>query len=154
MHARVLLFIPYVFFLLHDSLPKITFLPNSLYIQQTPNIDMCLVSSHLNLMYFVDLSYDHLELLRELHCLQLGLHGLLLECIQYLHCNIIAEHPCLLFLSLCHVRIFFFRLCNDLCCPFLEQFHLSMALLFLCLWSYDFYMQFLHILCSFDALRD
>jgi hypothetical protein len=130
MHVCMLIFLPAVTFLLHAFLPKITFLSDSACFQQAPNTDMWLVPSHLTLVCFVDLSCNRLELLRELCCLRLGLHSLLLECVQYLHCNLVPDHPCTLCLGLCHIRFDFLCLCNDLCCSLLEQFHLSLELLF------------------------
>jgi hypothetical protein len=134
--------------------PKIAFLSDSAYFQQAPNTDMCLILSHLTLVGFIDLSCDHLELLCELCCLRLGLCSLLLKCVQYLHCNIVTDHPCALYLGLCHIHFCFLCLCNELCCSLLEWFYLSPTLIFLCLRSYEVFLQFLHILYSFDALCD
>jgi hypothetical protein len=102
-HVRVLLFLPAVTFPVHVFLPKIAFLSALACFQKAPNADMWLVPSHLNPMCFVDLPCDRLKLLHKLHCLRLGLHRLLLECVQFLHCNLIADHPCVFCLGLCHV---------------------------------------------------
>jgi hypothetical protein len=153
MHACVLLFLLVVTFLVHAFLPKIPFLFNSFCFQQPPNIDMWLILSHLTPMCFIDLPCDCLELLHELCCLCLGLRGLLLKCVQYLR-NLVNDHPCTFCLSLCHMCFGFLCLCNDLCFSLLVGFHLSLALLFLCLRSYEFCLQFLHVLHPFDALCD
>ena len=115
---------------------------------------MWLIPSHLTLVCFVNISCDHLELLCELYFLRLVLHILLLECIQYLYFNLIIDHSCTLFPGLCHISFGFLFLYNDLCFLLLEWFHLILALLFLCLHNYEFFLQFLHILCSFDTLSD
>jgi hypothetical protein len=154
MHAHVLLFLPAVAFLVHAFLPKIDFLYAFAYIQQAPNINMWLVSSHLTSVCFVNIPGDRLELLHELCCMRLGLHNVLLECVQYLHCNITANNIFTLLLGLCHICFGFLFLCNDLCCSLLERFHLVLALLFLCLHSYEFCLQLLHVLCPFDTLYD
>jgi hypothetical protein len=115
---------------------------------------MWLVLSHLNLVHFFDLSFESLELLCEFFFFHLSPHGLLPECIQYLHCHLIIDHLCAICLSLCHVLICVFHLRNDLCFPLLELFHLSLELLLLCLHDYELCLQFLHILRSFDVLSD
>jgi hypothetical protein len=134
--------------------PKIAFPSSLACFQQAPNIDIWLVLSHLSPMCFVDLLDDHLELLHELPCLCLGVHNLFLECIPYLHCNILVDHPCKFFSGLCHVFFCFLYLCNDLGYSLLARFHLSLALLLMRLRSYEFCLQFLHVLCPFDALFD
>lgn len=135
-------------------LSKIACLYDSAFFQQDPNTDMWLIPRHLTSVCFVDLSCDHLELLHELCCLCLVLRDLFLECIQYLHCDLIIENPCKLFLVLCHICFGFICLCDDLGYSLLEQFNLSLVLLFLCLHSYELCLQFLHVLFSFDAFRD
>jgi hypothetical protein len=154
MHARVMFFLPTVTFLLHSFLPKIVFLFYLAYFQEDPNTDMWLIPSHLTLVCFIDLSFDRLKILHEICFLCLGLHSLLLECVQYLHCNLLIDHPCTLCLGLFHLHFCFLHLCNNLCFPLLDRFHLSLALLFLCLHNYELCLQFLHIPCSFDMLRD
>jgi hypothetical protein len=115
---------------------------------------MWLVPSHLNFVHLFNLSCESLELLCEFLFLCLILCGLLPECIQYLHCNLVVDHICALCLSLCHVLICIFFLRDDLDCSLLERFHLSLVLLLLCLRNYEFFLQLLHILCSFDVLSD
>jgi hypothetical protein len=137
MHACVLLFLPIVVFLVHAFLPKISFLSILVFFQQPPNT---LIPSHLALVCFVDLPCDRLKILHELFCLCLGLCVLLLECIQYLYCNIVVDHPCTFCLGLCHTCFGFFFLCNQLCCSLLEWLHLSLALLFLHLCSYELFL--------------
>jgi hypothetical protein len=107
MHARVLLFLPAVAFLVHSFLPKISFLSTLTCFQHAPNIDMWLVPSHLTSMCFFDLPGDHLELLHEFRCVRLGLRGILLESIQYLYYNLIVDQPCTFFLGLCHICLGF-----------------------------------------------
>jgi hypothetical protein len=154
MNARILIFPPVVAFLLHAILPKISFLSDSTYFQQAPNTNMWLISSHLTLVWFVNLSCVRLELLHKTCFLRLGLRVIILECIQYLHCNIITNRDFTLYLGLCHICFFFLCLCNDLCYPLLEWFHLSQTLLFMCLCNYEFCLHFIHILRSFDMLHD
>jgi hypothetical protein len=115
---------------------------------------MWLIPSHLTLACFFNLSCDRLELLHEIFCLCLGLRGLLLECVQYMHCNIIVDHSFTLCLGLCHICFGFLFLCNDLCFSLLEWFHLSLTLFFLCLCSYELCLQFLHVMRPFDVLHD
>ena len=115
---------------------------------------MWLVPSHLNLVHFFDFSCERLKLLCEFICLCLSLHSLFSKCIQYLHCNLVVDHLCALCLSLCLVLIYLFYLCNDLRCSLLERFHLILSLLLLCLCNYEFFLQLLHIMYSFEALSD
>jgi hypothetical protein len=151
---HVLLLLPTVFSSLHTSPPKITFLPGYACIQQAPNIDMWLILSHLNFVCFFNLSCKSLGLLYEFLCLHLSLRGLLSECIQCLHCNLFTDHLCAFFLSLCHVLLCLLCPHNEIYFPLLERFHLNMSLLLLCLHDYEFYLQLLHIPCSFEVLSD
>jgi hypothetical protein len=137
MHACMLLFLPALFFLFHDSPPKMSFLSYSACIQQAPNTDMSLISSHLNLVCLFDISYESLEIICELLCMHLILCSRLLECVKYLYYNLVVDHPYALYLSLCHVLLCVFHLHNDLYFPLLERFHLSLVILLLCLCSYE-----------------
>jgi hypothetical protein len=138
MHVHMFLFLPVLSFLVHAFIPRIAFLYALAYFQQAPNTDMWLIPSHLTSVCFVDLPGDNLELLLELHLLCLSLCGLLLKCVQCLYCNFVADKPFTLCLGLCHICLGFLYPCNDLCCSLLEWFHLILALLFLCLHSYEF----------------
>jgi hypothetical protein len=116
---------------------------------------MELVSSHLSFVLFFKNSYENLELLCEFPFLRLSMRGLFSKCVQYLHCNILVDHLCALYLSLCHVLLCLFCMRNDLHCYLLERFHLRLLILLnLCLCGYEFCLQLLHILYSFEALSD
>jgi len=115
---------------------------------------MWFVLRHLNLVHFVDISCESLKLLFEFIFLCFSLHGILPKWVQYMHCNHFIDHLYTLFLSSCHVIICVFYLRNDLHYLLLEWFHLSLALLLLCLCGYELYLQLLHILRSFDTLSD
>jgi hypothetical protein len=115
---------------------------------------MWLVPSHLTFVRFFDLLGDRLELFLELCCLCLHLHGLLLECVYYLDCNFITDQSMhsswVCAISVLASSAYAMTSATVL----LEWFHLSLTLLFLCLHSGEFCLQFLHILCPFDALCD
>jgi hypothetical protein len=98
---------------------------------------MWLVSIHLNFVRFFNSSYKILKLFCEFLCFCLSLRGLFPDCIQYLRCNIFAHHLCALCLSLYHVLLCVFFLYNELRCPLLDIFHLSLPLLLLCLHDYE-----------------
>jgi hypothetical protein len=115
---------------------------------------MWLVPSNLSFVRFIDLPGDPLELLLELCCLCLHLRGVFLERVYYLDCNFVTDQSNTLSLGPCYKCLDFLCMCNDLCYSLLERFHLSLTLLFLCLRSGEFCLQFLHILCPFDMLRD
>jgi hypothetical protein len=120
--------------------PKISFLYSWACFQQAPNTKMWLILSHLTSVCFIDLPGDRLELLHKLCFLHSSLCGILLECIQHLHCNLVVDHPFTFCLGVCHICFGFLFLCNDLCCMLLEWFHLSLTLLFLFLRSYEFFL--------------
>jgi hypothetical protein len=133
---------------------KIAFPLDWVYVQKAPNIDMWLVLSHLGFVHFFNSSCESLELICEFSCLCLSLHGLFSEHIQYLHCNILADHLYALCLSLLDVLLCLLCLCNDFHCYLLERFHLILSILLLFLHSYELILQFLHFLYSFEVLSD
>jgi hypothetical protein len=102
-------------------------------LQQAPNVDMWLIPSHLTLVRFFNLLGDRLELFPELCCLCLCLRSLLLECVHYLDCNFIIDQFHTRYLGMCYVCLGFLCLCQDFCYSFLQWFHLSLPLMFLCL---------------------
>jgi hypothetical protein len=102
-------------------------------LQQPPNTDLWLVPSHLTLVLFVDLLGDRLEHFPKLCHLCLCLPSLLLECVHYLDYNCITDQFHTLCIGLCYMFLGFLCLCQDFCYPFLQWFHLSLPLLFLCL---------------------
>jgi len=69
-------------------------------------------------------------------------------------CNVITDKFQTLFLGLCYMFLGFLCLCQDFYYPLLQRFHLSLLLLFLCLHSGEFCLQFLHVLHPFDAFCD
>jgi hypothetical protein len=134
LHARVLCFLLAVSFLMHAFFPQkcLAFpLWTLSYLQQPPNTNMWLIPIHLSSVCFLDLLGDHLELFPELCCLCLCLRSLLLECVHYLDCNFITDQFYALYLGLCYMCLGFLCLCQHFCYPFLQQFHLSLPLLFL-----------------------
>jgi hypothetical protein len=154
MHACMFFFLPTIAFLVYGFFAKITLLSTLVCFQQAPNTDMWLLLSHLSFVHFVGLPSDNLELFLELCYLCLRLRGLLLECVYCLGCNFITDKSGALLLGLLYMSLGFLCLCKDFCYFLLEQFHLSLTLLFLCLRGGEFCLQFLHILCPFDALHD
>jgi len=138
LHARMLLFLPAVAFLVHAFFPKISFLSALACFQQVPNNNMWLVLSHLTQIF--DLPRDLLELLFELYFLCLCLHSILLECVHYLDYNFIIDQFHTFCLGLCYMCLGFLFLYPDLCYPLLKWFHLSPTLLLLCLHNGEFYM--------------
>jgi hypothetical protein len=110
-----------------------------------PGSDAWLILSHLTFVRFFNSSCESLKHHCEFLFLCLSLHDIFSKCLQYLHCDLIAYDLCALCLILCHVLLFIFCLRNDVRCPLLERFHLSLALLLLCLCGYEFFLQLLHI---------
>jgi hypothetical protein len=131
------------------SFPQIAFLSALACFQHAPNTDMWLILSHLTFVHFIDLPGDRLELLLELCFLCLDLRDLLLECVYHVDYDFVTDQSYALFLDLYYMCLGFLCLWNDFCYSFLKQFCLSLTLPFQCLHSGEFFLQFLHILCSF-----
>jgi hypothetical protein len=152
LHARVMFFLPVVAFLVHAFFPKIAFLSALVCFQQVPSTDMWHVLRHLKKIF--DLPGDHLEHFLELCCLCFCMHSLLLECVHYLDCNYATDQfnahcPGLFYMCLRFLCMF-----QDFYYPLLKWFHLSLTFPLLCLHNGEFCLQFLHVLCPFDALHD